>query len=256
MDEKKTRFVVYSDDYYGNGGRKILGHVNTLAEGQELLVGEWKKNHRNPLEYEKEVKEILSHTVEEFVGRDELTLYGSNSYFREGIARVPGFVEEEEKESETVTLGEIMKRELVEAQERKWEMNICDQKEKFYLKIDGCDKVFIGSKYEHIIGLPTHYIDNFYVYSKMREVSVSKNNFHGVDWKKVSVEEVDNLLRECFLSQGMYYSEEEAINNLPKELILREYSSRNISIVPYDKYGYHIMNICSSDNILFIHIRK
>lgn len=91
MEEKKTKFVVYSDDFYGNSGRKILGHVNTFAEGQELLVNKWKKSHRILDDCEKEIQEILSHTEDELLGRDELTLYGSNCYFHEGIAKVEGY---------------------------------------------------------------------------------------------------------------------------------------------------------------------
>ncbi len=86
MEEKKTKFVVYSDDFYGNSGRKILGHVNTLAEAQELLAHRYMQHHYD--DCNKMVDEVYSHTDEELAGRDSLILYGSNCYFHEGIARV------------------------------------------------------------------------------------------------------------------------------------------------------------------------
>lgn len=262
MEDKKTKFVVYSDDYYGNGGRKILGHVNTLAEGQELLVNKWKKNHRNLDDCEKEIKEILSHTEEELVGRDELTLYGSNCYFQEGIAKVPGYVDEESKVAQEITLGEILKRELAEVGNRKWKMEICKTKEKFFLQIEGQDKVPVGTKYEHIVGLPTHHVDKFKVYSYMGDLTISEKTFPDVEWDKVSVEEVDFMLREYFLTRNKFYSEEDAINSLPFELVLDKSYGGPHSIEPYDKYGYHIEGISAysgsygNSQGVFIHIKK
>lgn len=266
MEEKKTRFVVYSDDYNRGGGRSILGHVNTLAEAQELLVSKWKKlseeyepfDEDDPqnIEYEKEIKEILSHTEEELIGRDNLMLLRS-AYFSEGIARVPGYVDEEEKEMMDITLGMILKRELAEVKEREWEMTINKEKEKFYLKISGCDKVFVGSKYEHIVGLPTHHVQSYYVYSEMLTVHISNNDFLDVDWSEITAEEVDNRLREYFLSRRMFYSEEDAVNSLPNELVLNKSCPSAVAITPYDKYGYHIEHIsASNDNEVFIHIKR
>lgn len=263
MEEKKTRFVVYCDDYYGRGGRSILGHVNTLAEAQELLVNKWKKSHKRLGDCEKEIKEILSHTEDELVGRDDLTLNGCNCYFSEGIARVPGYVDEDEKVSKTVTLGEILKRELAEVDGREWNMNISEKKDKFVLQIHGQDKVAVGNKYEHIVGLPTYHVDDYRVYSEMRELSVSNKTFPNVDWSTVSAEEADERLQEYFLSRSMFHSEEDAVSSLPDELVLDKHSGgRAQSIAPYDKYGYHIEHIsaycepCGNGQGVFIHIKR
>lgn len=263
MEEKKTRFVVYSDDYYGRGGRSILGHVNTLAEAQELLVNKWKKSYKGLGGCEKEIKEILSHTEDELVGRDDLTLNGCNCYFSEGIARVPGYVDEDEKVSKAVTLGVILKRELAEVDGREWNMTICDEKDKFVLQIHGQNKVAVGIKYEHIVGLPTHHVDDYYVYSGMRKEFLSDKTFPDVDWSTVSAEEADDRLREYFLSRDMHYSEEDAVSSLPDELVLDKHSGgRAQSIAPYDKYGYHIEHIsaycepCGNGQGVFIHIKR
>ena len=97
MKEKKTKFVVWSEDA---DNRCILGHVNTFAEGQELLANRWRKHEED----HKVVEEILSHTEDEMEGLDELILYGGNCYFHEGIARVPGYVDEDEMVQKDVTL--------------------------------------------------------------------------------------------------------------------------------------------------------
>lgn len=262
MEEKKTRFVVYIDDYYGGGGRKILGHVNTLAEGQELLVNNWKKNHSILDDCEKEIKEILSHTEEELVGRDELILYGSNCYFHEGIAKVEGYVDEESKVAQEVTLGEILKRELAEVGDNTWRIEISEKKEKFCLQIKGQDKVPIGTKYESIIGLPTHHVDDFKVYSYMGDLSISETSLPKVDWSIVSLKEIDVILKEFFIAHNKYYSEEDAINSLPLELVLDKDCRGPHSIEPYDKYGYHIEDISAyhgpydNGQGVFIHIKK
>lgn len=262
MEEKKTKFVVYSDDFYGNSGRKILGHVNTLAEGQELLINKWKKNHSILDDCEKEIKEILSHTEEELVGRDELTLYGSNCYFHEGIAKVEGYVDEESKVAQEVTLGEILKRELAEVGDNTWRIEISEKKEKFCLQIDGQDKVPIGTKYESIIGLPTHHVDDFKVYSYMGDLSISETSLPKVDWSIVSLKEIDVILKEFFIAHNKYYSEEDAINSLPLELVLDKNCRGPHSIEPYDKYGYHIEDISAyhgpydNGQGVFIHIKK
>lgn len=262
MEEKKTKFVVYSDDFYGNGGRQILGHVNTFAEGQELLVNKWKKSHRILDDCEKEIQEILSHTEDELVGRDELTLYGSNCYFHEGIAKVEGYVDEESKVAQELTLGEILKRELAEVGDNTWKMEISEKKEKFYLQIKGQDKVPIGTKYEHIVGLPSHQVYKFNVYSYMGDMEITDATLPKVEWNSASAEEVDAILKEYFLARDKFYSEEGAINSLPQELVLDKDSGGSHSIEPYDKYGYHIEGISAyhgpygNGQGVFIHIRK
>lgn len=262
MEEKKTKFVVYSDDFYGNGGRQIIGHVNTFAEGQELLVNKWKKSHRNLDDCEKEIKEILSHTEEELVGRDELTLYGSNCYFHEGIAKVEGYVNEESEVTQEVTLGEILKRELAEVGDNTWRIEISEKKEKFCLQIKGQDKIPVGTKYEHIIGLPTHQVYKFNVYSYMGDMEITDATFPKVELNSVSVEDVDVILKEYFLARDKFYSEDEAIISLPQELVLDKNSGGPHSIEPYDKYGYHIEGIsayhgpCGNGQGVFIHIKK
>lgn len=262
MEEKKTKFVVFSDDSYGNSGYKILGHVNTLAEGQKLLVNNWKEKQGILGDCEKEIKEILSHTEEELVGRDSLILYGSNCYFHEGIAKVEGYVDEESKVAHDVTLGEIMKHELAEVGKRKWRMEILEKKEKFFLQIDGQDKVSVRTKYERIVGLPTHHVNDNYVYSDMGYLTINEETFESVDWNLISAEEVDAMLREYFLSHNLFYSEEEAVNSLPQELVLDKRGNCTITIAPYDKYGYHIEHIsaycepCGNGEGVFIHIKK
>lgn len=260
MEEKKTRFVVYSDDFYGNSGRKILGHVNTLAEAQELLVHRCMQLHLD--DCNKIIDEIYAHTEEELVGKDSLTLYGSNRYYHEGIARVDGYVDEDSKVSDEVTLGEILKRELAEVDDNKWEMYICEKKENCHLQIEGQDKVPIATKYEHIAGLPTHHVDNFNVYSYMGSLAIDETKLPKVDWSKVSVKEVDDILKDFFLAHNKFYSEEEAVNSLPQELVLDKNSKGPHSIAPYDKYGYHIEGISAyhgpydGGQGVFIHIRK
>lgn len=264
MEEKKTRFVVYDDDFFGHGGRTILGHVNTLAEGQELLAERCKRLHFD--DCDEMIKEIYSHTEAELVGRDSLTLYGSNCYFHEGIARVHGYVDEDEKETKEITLGAILKKELAEVGNRKWSLDIRKKGSSFFsnniefiLQIEGQDKVFVNKKYEHIAGLPTHNVDNYYVHSGMGVLTI--NEKFNVDWENASIEEVDNRLREHFLSYRMFYSEEAAIKSLPDELVLDK-SGSSISIAPYDRYGYHIENISAycqpMDNGqgVYIHIRR
>ncbi len=255
MKEKKTKFVVWSDDYYGRSGRSILGHVNAFAEGQELLVNKWKKYEDD----HKVIEEILSHTEDEMEGRDELTLYGSTGYFSEGIARVPGYVDEDEMVAKDVTLGEILKHELADVKGLEWKMRInTKDKEDFYLQVRGCNKVPVGNKYERIVGLPTHQVE--YNYSVLGTVTeyISEKTFPDVEWKTVSAEEIDNHLKEYFLSRKIYYSEEEAFNSLPNELVL--VMSGSVSIRPYDKHGYQIVNISAYgtavDNGVYVHIRR
>lgn len=253
MKEKKTKFVVWSEDA---DNRCILGHVNTFAEGQELLANRWRKHEED----HKVVEEILSHTEDEMEGLDELILYGGNCYFHEGIARVPGYVDEDEMVQKDVTLGEILKRELANVKGLKWEMKInTKDKEDFYLQVRGCNKVPVGNKYERIVGLPTHYVDWYYeVKSDTVKEYISEKTFPGVDWKTVSVEEIDRRLKEYFLSRKIYFSEEEAFNSLPNELVLNLRSGG--SITPYDKYGYQIVNISAygtaGDKGVFVHIRR
>ena len=254
MKEKKTKFVVWDDDFYGNSGRSILGHVNTFAEGQELLVNKWKKHEED----HKVVEEILSHTEDEMEGRDELTLYGSNCYFNQGIARVPGYVDEDEMVPKDVTLGEILKRELTDVKGLGWKMEInTKDKEKFYLQVSGCNKVPVGNKYNRIVGLPTHCVDWDYKVSNFINENISEKTFPDVDWKTVSAEEIDRRLKEYFLSCRIYYFEEEAFNSLPNELVLNRGAG---SIRPYDKYGYQIVNISAYgtayDKGVYVHIRR
>jgi len=251
MEEKKTKFVVWSEDA---DYRRILGHVNTFAEGQELLV----KRHE---EYPKVVEEILSHTEDEIEGRDGLILYGSNSYFFEGIDHVPGYVEEGEMVPKDVTLGEILKRELADVNGLEWRMEInTKDKEKFYLQVKGRNKVPVGNKYDRIVGLPTHHVDwNYRVLSDNINEDISEETFPDVDWETVSAEEIDRRLKEYFLSRRIYHSEEEAFNSLPNELVLN--LGNGGSIKPYDKYGYQIVNISAygtgyGDKGVFVHIRR
>ena len=257
MKEKKTKFVVWSDDFFGNSGRSILGHVNTFAEGQELLVNHWKKTNGDD---HKAIEEILSHTEDEMEGRDEMILYGSNCYFLEGIARVPGYVDEDELVSKEVTLGEILKRELADVKGLKWEMQINTRdKEEFYLQVSGRNKVPVGNKYERIIGLPTYYVDHRYcVGSDTVKEYISEKTFPDVEWETVSVEEIDKRLKEFFLSRKKYCSVEEAFNSMPNELVLNLHDGGSIS--PYDKYGYQIVNISAygtaGDKGVFAHIRR
>lgn len=260
MEEKKTKFVVFSDDFYGNGGREILGHVNTLAEAQELLAHRYMQHHYD--ECCKIVDEINSHTEEELAGKDELILYGSNCYFHEGIAKVEGYVDEESKVTQEISLGEILKRELAEVGDDTWRMEISEKKEKFYLQIKGQDKVPVGTKYEHIVGLPTHQVYKFNVYSYMGDMEITDATFPKVEWNSASAEEVDAILKEYFLDCDKFYSEEEAINSLPQELVLDKDSEGPHSIEPYDKYGYHIEGISAyhgpygNGQGVFIHIKK
>lgn len=257
MKEKKTKFVVWNDDFFGSSGRSILGHVNTFAEGQELLVNHWKKTNGDD---HKAIEEILSHTEDEMEGRDEMILYGSNCYFHEGIARVPGYVDEDELVSKEVTLGEILKRELAYVKGLKWEMQINTRdKEEFYLQVSGRNKVPVGNKYERIIGLPTYYVDHRYcVGSDTVKEYISEKTFPDVEWETVSVEEIDKRLKEFFLSRKKYCSAEEAFNSMPNELVLNLHDGGSIN--PYDKYGYQIVNISAygtaGDKGVFAHIRR
>lgn len=261
MEEKKTRFVVYSDDYYGNSGREILGHVNTLTEAQEMLARRCRQLFK-PDDCEKMIAEIFSHTEDELVGRDELTLYGSNCYYSEGIARVEGYVDEESKIAHEVTLGEILKCELAEVGTKKWELKISDEKEKSYLRIEGQDKIPVSIKYEHIAGMPTHHLNDFMVYKNMGSLTISETTFPGIEWNKVSNEEADRILKEYFQTQHMFYSEQDAINSLPLELVLDKSYRGPYSIEPYDRYGYHIEGISayhdpySNSSGVLIHIKK
>ena len=142
-----------------------------------------------------------------------------------------------------VTLGEILKRELANVKDLKWEMKInTKDKEDFYLQVSGRNKVPVGNKYERIIGLPTHYVDYHYrVGSDTVKEYISEKTFPDVEWETVSVEEIDRRLKEFFLSRKIYYSVEEAFNSMPNELVLNLGSGG--SITPYDKYGYQIVNI-------------
>ena len=87
---------------------------------------------------------------------------------------------------------------------------------------------------------------------------ISEKTFPDVDWKTVSAEEIDRRLKEYFLSRKKYFSEEEAFNSLPNELVLNLRSGG--SITPYDKYGYQIVNISAygtaGDKGVFVHIRR
>lgn len=252
MKEKKTKFVVCSVDA---GGRRILGHVNTFAEGQELLVNDWKKTNGDD---HKAIEEILSHTEDEMEGRNGLILYRS-AYFFESIDRVPGYVDEDELVAKDVTLGEILKRELANVKGLKWKMKInTEDKVDFYLQVSGRNKVPVGNKYERIIGLPTHYVDRHYKVKDAVIEYISEKTFPDVEWETVSVEEIDRRLRDFFLSREIYCSVEEAFNSMPNELVLDLDSGG--SITPYDKYGYQIMNISAygtaDDKGVFVHIRR
>lgn len=252
MEEKKTRFVVYSDDYFGNSGREILGHVNTLAEAQQLLVERNMNIYRNhPEDCEEKNNEINSHTEDELVGREELTLYGSNCYFHEGIARVPGFVDDSDMVSEAITLGKILKHELASVGDACWKLEVSAAIMDFVLQVDGCDKVPVGIKYEKITGLPTHYVRNYSVEAftlsskvyRPKYVNLSQDDFPGVDWATVSAEYLDEIIKKMFLSNNFFYSKEDAVNSLPRELVIDRNSSGPHSIAPYDEYGYHIVSI-------------
>lgn len=167
---------------------------------------------------------------------------------------------EDELVSKDVTLGEILKHELADVKDLKWEMRVdTKNKEKFYLQVKGCDKVPVGNKYERIVGLPTHYVDwCCKVNSDTINEDISEKTFPDVDWKTVSAEEIDRRLKEYFLSRKIYFSEEEAFNSLPNELVLNLRSGG--SITPYDKYGYQIVNISAYgtdyDKGVFVHIRR
>lgn len=254
--EKKTKFVVWNDDFFGNGGRTILGHVNTFAEGQELLVKRWKKNGEILDDYEKNIEEVLSHTEEEMVGRDELTLYKSNCYFHEGIARVPGYIEEDAKVAKSVTLGEVLKQELCDVGDRKWKMNIANKSDEFYLQIEGQNKVPIGCKYDNIVGLPTHHISDYCVYSEMSDMNFSEKSFPGINWANMSVQEIDNVLGDVWLARKHFFSEEEAFNSLPQEIVIYKLGKHSFCVEKYNKHGYHIENISADDEGVYVHIKK
>lgn len=260
MEEKKTRFVVYSDGVSFTGGygqREILGGVNSLDEGKQLLIERWKKLHGGGCE--KEIAEINSHTEEELVGKDGIVLY-SGVYFHEGISRVPDFIEEESKETQTVTLGEILKRELIKVGNRKWEMEFTGKADTSYLKIEGEDKVPIVAKYENIVGLPTHHVDNYRVLEYRKDIRFSEKDFPNVDWATISVEESDKMVKDLLLKEQQYFSEDDAVRSLPDEIVLKG-GSGNCSIRPYDRYGYHIAGISaygghSGNSGVYIHIKR
>lgn len=270
MEEKKTKFVVYYDDYHGNSGREIIGRVNTLAEAQELLVSRCKQLHPDDDDRRKMVDEIYSHTEDELVGRENLTLYGSNYHFSEGIARVPGYVEDGDMVSEAITLGKILKHELASAGDAGWKLHVSDKIIDINLQIDGCDNVPVGMKYKDIEGLPTHCISEYRVKEftlssevyKPKSVYFSQDDFPGVNWATVSAEYIDEIIKKAFLAQGFFYSKQDAINSLPRELVINRDDYGPHSISPYDEYGYHIENISAyhgpyiNSPGVFIHIRK
>lgn len=96
----------------------------------------------------------------------------------------------------------------------------------------------------------------------MGDLSISETSLPKVDWSIVSLKEIDVILKESFIAHNKYYSEEDAINSLPLELVLDKNSRAPHSIEPYDKYGYHIEGISAyhgpygNGQGVFIHIRK
>lgn len=263
MDNKIHKYELYTADFYESETSTIYKHIayaDTFEEAIEILVKKQDCHRSDPKEYNKIVHEIRSHSESELKGCEEICLYGGCCYYHEYLRKVPGYVEEDEMVAKDVTLGEILKRELADVKDLKWEMRVdTKNKEKFYLQANGCDKVPVGNKYECIVGLPTHYVDWYCkVNSDTINEDISEKAFPDVDWKTVSAEEIDRRLKEYFLSRKIYFSEEEAFNSLPNELVLN-LGSRG-SITPYDKYGYQIVNISAYgtdyDKGVFVHIRR
>ena len=267
--EAKNKYVVYSDDFLGSIGsvtRSIVGHANSFEEAKKILV---ERCYRHDFETRKKmIEQINSHTEEELVGKDELVLI-KELYFHEGIARVPGYMENESKETDTITLGGIIKRELSGNNKSEWELDVSEDPKKFIFQIKGCDKVYLCAKYLHIDGLPTNYVDGNCVYG----FSVSENSFHakrfsfnekdfeGIDLEEATVREIDEILHKIFLRNKFFFSEEAAANSLPDELVIERSGHEAISITPYDKYGYHIEGISAYATIsgsegVFIHIKR
>lgn len=264
MDNKIHKYELYTADFYASETSTIYKHIayaDTFEEAIEILVKKQDCHRSDPNEYNKIVNEIRSHSESELEGCEEICLYGGCSYYHEYLRKVPGYVDEDEMVAKDVTLGEILKRELANVKDLEWEMQInTREKEKFYLQVNGCNKVPVGNKYDRIVGLPTHYVDWHYEVKSDAVIEyISEKTFPDVEWETVSVEEIDRRLKEFFLSRKIYNSEEEALNSLPNELVL-EKGSGSSSISPYDKYGYQIMNISAYGTAggkgVFVHIRR
>ena len=263
MDNKIHKYELYTADFYASETSTIYKHIayaDTFEEAIEILVKKQDCHRSDPKEYNKIVNEIRSHSESELEGCEEICLYGGCSYYHEYLRKVPGYVDEDELVAKDVTLGEILKRELANVKDLKWEMKInTKDKEDFYLQVGGRNKVPVGNKYERIIGLPTHYVDWYYKVKSDAVIEyISEKTFPDVEWETVSVEEIDRRLKEFFLSRKIYNSVEEAVNSMPNELVLNLGSGG--SITPYDKYGYQIVNISAygtaGDKGVFAHIRR
>ena len=273
MDNKIHKYELYTADFYASETSTIYKHIayaDTFEEAIEILVKKQDCHRSDPKEYKKIVNEIRSHSESELEGCEEICLYGGCSYYHEYLRKVPGYVDASEKQTDNISLAQVLCRELKNVGEEKWELQMDSNNSEFTLRIGNNDPVALPNKYVGLMGLPQWKINDYYVYEISygrkcyadRIAYINNDNWGNMDWQTVSVEQVEMRLKEWWKEKKLFFSEQEAIESLPNEIILH-YRSGNTSISPYDSYGYHIVSISAhsggpigNDDGVYVHIRR
>ena len=274
MDNKIHKYELYTADFYESDTSTIYKHIayaDTFEEAIELLVKKQDCHRSDPKEYNKIVNEIRSHSESELNGREEICLYGGCCYYHEYLRKVPGYVDASEKQTDNISLAQVLCRELKNVGDEKWKLQMHSDNSKFTLRIGNNDPIALPNKYVGLMGLPQWEIDHdYHIYeiSYGREyyaksiAYINSDNWGKMDWQTVTADQVESRLKEWWEKEKLFFSEQEAIESLPDEIILH-YGKGNTSISPYDSYGYHIVSIsahsggaCLDGEGVFVHIRR
>jgi len=274
MENNIHKYELYTADFYASETSTTYIHIayaDTFEEAIETLVKKQDCHRSDPKEYNKIVNEIRSHSESELDGCEEICLYGGCVYYHEYLRKVPGYVDPSVKQTDNISLAQVLCRELKNVGDEKWTLQMHSNNNEFTLKIGKNDPIALPNKYAGLMGLPKWKIDNdFYIYeiSYGREyyaksiAYINSDNWGKMDWQTVTADQVESRLKVWWKEEKLFFSKQEAIEALPDEIILH-YRSGNTSISPYDSYGYHIVSIsahsggavCGGEGV-FVHVRR
>lgn len=274
MDNNIHKYELYTLDFYSSETSTIRSHIayaDTFEEAIETLVKEQDCHRSDPKEYNKIVNEIRSHSESELNGCGEICLYSVCGYYSEYLRKVPGYVDASEKRTDNISLAQVLCRELKNVGDEKWELQMHSDNNEFTLRIGKNDPIALPNKYAGLMGLPQWKITHDYsvyeisygrkIYTQ-RIAHINSERWGKMDWQTVTADQVELRLKEWWKEEKFFFSEQEAIESLPDEIILH-YGSGNTSIRPYDFYGYHIVSIsahsggavCGGEGV-YVHIRR
>ena len=273
MENNIHKYELYTADFYASETSTTYIHIayaDTFEEAIETLVKKQDCHRSDPEEYNKIVNEIRSHSESELNGRDEIRLYGVCGYYSEYLRKVPGYVDASEKQTDNISLAQVLCRELKNVGEEKWVLQMHSNNNEFTLRIGNNDPIALPNKYLGLMGLPQWEIKDFHVYEISYGIEryansiayINSDNWGKMDWQTVTADQVELRLKKWWKREKLFFSKQEAIESLPDEIILH-YGKGNTSISPYDSYGYHIVSISAHSGGavyggegVFVHIRR